>query len=324
MMRLLRVELLRFRSRRTVKVIGLGALAIVALIMVVQFLTHAKDDGTAAERWRAERAANYEQELQNFREQKANDPAFPSEFREVTKEEYVAGAEFYGGFSQPDDKQYRAAHDLQEGVKAVGFIFAFAAFLLGVTAAGAEWSAGTMQSLLFWDSRRMTVVVAKVVAVVLSMVVLALLGEVLAHAAGYGVSVLRGSTDGMTSGWWASQALTAARALGLVAFAAVIGFAIAFATRNTGFALGVAFVYFAILQQLLIAWKPWLMRYVLIGPMGAWMNQGFEFFYGGGESPADVPKRVFISTREGGIQLLVYALIAIALAAGWFKQRDVT
>lgn len=242
MMRLLRVELLRFRSRRAMKVIGAGALALVVAIMVATFLTHHKDDGSVAERWRAERAANYELELQNFRDNKASDPNFPAEFREITKEQYVAGEEFYGGRSEPDDKQYRAASELKGGVGGVAGIFAFAAFLVGATAAGAEWNAQTMQSLLFWDSRRIRVVVAKTLAVVLSMVVLAIIGQVVAHALGYFVGTTRGTTEGMTSGWWTSQALTALRGLGLVAFAATMGFALAFGTRNSGFCLRRSFL----------------------------------------------------------------------------------
>ena len=61
--------------------------------------------------------------------------------------------------------------NLRDGVKAVAGIFAFMAFLVGATAAGAEWSAGTMQSLLYWEPRRVRVMVAKVAALAAAVVV---------------------------------------------------------------------------------------------------------------------------------------------------------
>ncbi|MDQ1709382.1 MAG: type transport system permease protein [Frankiaceae bacterium] len=349
MSRLLRVELLRFRSRRAMKVLGLGAIALVLVIMTVQFFKHAKDDGSAAARFRAERSAQYDQQAQQWEQQRAdyqlrrpqmiNDPNVPKEAiaqqdQEMartppTREEFVAGQEFFCADcrSFPNDHEYHAATDLRDGVKAVAFIFAFAAFLMGATAAGAEWNAGTMQSLLFWESRRARVIVAKVAALVLSVVALAIVGQLLLHAYGYLDGATRGTTAGMTTGWWQSQALVAARGLGLAAFAAAIGFALAFATRNSGFALGVAFVYFAIIQSLLIGWKPWLIRYVLAGPIAAWMNAGFQHHYQvrvpGGQGEV-VDKVIKLSTTFGGVALLAYALVAVALAAAWFRSRDVT
>ncbi|MEO6714359.1 MAG: ABC transporter permease [Mycobacteriales bacterium] len=339
MRRLLGVELLRFRSRRAMKVMCIGSLLLVVFIMFVQFLTHTKSDGSEVERFRANRAASYEQARTQLTDQLAqleNDPNFPpaelermrSRVDSVTREQYLAGQDFSCDDCRqsPGTDDYNAASDMKEGVKAIGFIFAFAAFLVGATAAGAEWNHGTMQSLLFWESRRVRVILAKVAAVVISMVAVAALAQLVGHALSVLVGKLRGTTAGMTSGWWQSQVITTGRGLGLVAFAAALGFALAFATRNTGFAFGVAFVYFAIIQQLLVGWKPWLIRYVLIGPMAAWMNNGFREEIGGRNGPNGewIPNIVSMSARYGGFALLIYAVVAVALAAAWFRARDVT
>jgi hypothetical protein len=337
--RLLMVELLRFRSRRAMKVLCLGALLLVVFIMAVQFLTHTKSDGGEVERFRAQRAATYEQARTEFSQELTRmeqEPNFPPEELDrmrarldaVTREEFIAGQDFHCDECRqsPQTDDYNAAVDMDDTVLAIAFIFAFAAFLVGATAAGAEWNHATMQSLLFWESRRVRVIIAKVAAVVLSMVVVAAIGQLLGHVLSYFVGTTRGTTAGMTSGWWQSQAITAGRGLGMVAFAAALGFALAFATRNTGFAFGVAFVYFAIIQNLLIAWKPWLVRYVLVGPMAAWMNNGFREEMGGRNGPNGewIPNIITMSMRYGGTALLLYALIAVALAAAWFRARDVT
>jgi ABC-type transport system involved in multi-copper enzyme maturation permease subunit len=336
--RLLMVELLRFRSRRAMKVVCAGALALIVVIMIVQFFTHSKDDGRAVERFRASRAAQYEQQLAGWNQQfeeMAKDPNFPPEEIErmksvgvPTREEYMAGEEFgcEGCLATPEDDVYYAAKDLKSMVKSMAGMFAFVAFLLGATAAGAEWNHGTMQSLLFWESRRVRVIVAKVVAVAVSMTAVAVVGELLLHGLGYLVGQARGSTAGMTSGWWQSQAITMGRGLGLVAFAGALGFALAFATRNTGFAFGVAFLYFAVIQNILVAWKPWLVRYVLLGPIAAWLDNGFQHRYWENTTGPNggVERVINLSMRFGGLALLAYGLIAVALAAAWFRARDVT
>jgi ABC-type transport system involved in multi-copper enzyme maturation permease subunit len=323
MSRLLRVELLRFRSRRAIRVVGLGALGLIVIIMVVQFFTHSKEDaGAATERFRAERAASYEQQRSQFERELATGN-LPEEARQQpTREEYIEGKDFFGGQSFPESDSYRVASDLDEGVGVVAGIFAFAAFLIGATWAGAEWNAGTMQSLLFWDSRRILVVLAKVAALVVSVVILSVIGQLVLHGLGYVVGVTRGTTEGLTGEWWSDQALVAARGLALSAFTGTVGFAIAFATRNTGFALGAAFLYFAILESLVVAWKGWLMRYSLRGIIAAWQGNGFRYSYGGGATSP--PVEAFISRNSGGLTMLVYAAVAVAAAALWFRQRDVT
>jgi hypothetical protein len=75
----------------------------------------------------------------------------------------------------------------------------------------------------------------------------------------------RGTTAGLTSGVWTSHLLLVLRAIGIAAFAGVLGFSIAFGTRVTAAAVAVGFIYFAVLEQLLVVWKPWLGRYLRRG-----------------------------------------------------------
>jgi hypothetical protein len=56
------------------------------------------------------------------------------------------------------------------------------------------------------------------------------------------------------------------------------------------------------------------------------MNNGFREEMGGRNGPNGewIPNIITMSMRYGGTALLLYALIAVALAAAWFRARDVT
>jgi hypothetical protein len=107
------------------------------------------------------------------------------------------------------------------------------------------------------------------------------------------------------------------RGIGSAAFAGILGFSIAFGARLTAAAVAVGFVYFAVLEQLALAWKIWLGRY-LIGPLlGGWLNWGFEVETGAG-------RPLTLSGQRAGATLALYAVVILAAATVWFRQRDVT
>lgn len=189
-------------------------------------------------------------------------------------------------------------------------------FLIGASAAGAEWAAGTMQALLYWEPRRVRVVLAKVAALIVLATAFALIVLALAAAGLYGSAAARGSTAGLTTGFWTSELLMVVRIVAFCWFAAVAGFAIAFGTRNTGAALGAAFVYF-IGEQFVINWKNWLAPWSLTGNFVGWLSGGASGPGGEGNGP-----RIVMS--DSGWRMLAYAVVAITVATVWMRQRDVT
>jgi hypothetical protein len=188
---------------------------------------------------------------------------------------------------------------------------AIGGLLGGASMVGAEWRAGTVATLLTWEPRRVRVAVAKLVAAgllafLIALVLLTVFSLAMVPAA------LRGSTDGADAGWFAGLLAGMLRGGLLTALAATFGAAVAMVGRNTAAALGVAYVYLIIGENIVRAWKPRLTRW-LIGENAA------TFLLGG--APDEAPFR-----RGAGLAVLtivVYVGLAAAAAVATFRTRDI-
>jgi ABC-2 type transport system permease protein len=320
--RLTRVEILRLWSRRLLRVVGALVLLLVCIIVAVDAYQHSKDTTGEVATFNERRLAGYEEARIQF-EQDQEAGRIPADASFPTRAE--AEAEPYICFPEPSSVAtfdctpprfpYVVTQQLPEFGRAVAVICAIAAFLLGASAAGAEWAAGTMQALLFWEPRRIRVVLAKVLGLVIVVAVLVIAAQALFTGAALLAGILRGTTAGLTGDFWISHLLLVTRAVGIAGFAAVLGFSIAFGARVTAAAVGVGFIYFAVLEQLLVAWKAWLANY-LVGPLlVGWLNYGFDEEFGG---------ELRLSGQRAGVTLAVYAVAILFVATVWFRQRDVT
>jgi ABC-2 type transport system permease protein len=320
--RLARVEILRLWSRRLLRVVGALVLLLVCIIVAVDAYQHSKDTTGEVATFNERRLAGYEEARIQF-EQDQEAGRIPADASFPTRAE--AEAEPYICFPEPSSVAtfdctpprfpYVVTQQLPEFGRAVAVICAIAAFLLGASAAGAEWAAGTMQALLFWEPRRIRVVLAKVLGLVIVVAVLVVAAQALFTGAALLAGILRGTTAELTGDFWISHLLLVTRAVGIAGFAAVLGFSIAFGARVTAAAVGVGFIYFAVLEQLLVAWKAWLANY-LVGPLlVGWLNYGFDEEFGG---------ELRLSGQRAGVTLAVYAVAILFVATVWFRQRDVT
>lgn len=184
----------------------------------------------------------------------------------------------------------------------------------GASFIGAEWHAGTITPLLTWEPRRVSVLVGKVIAVMIGVVLSALALQAILGGVLWLVAATRGSTDGIDLEWLGDTVAMALRGAIIAALMAALGFAIGSIAHNTTVALIIGFVYFAIGESLLRGlkpgWQPWL-----IGDNAAAFVTGD-------------PAEVFITGARSALGALVvvvgYAAGAIALAAAWFQNRDVT
>jgi len=316
--RLVLVEIRRLYFRRLVRIVVPLLLALVAAIVVIDGFNSAKSSPAEEAAYRQRRAEAYEKDIAFFRQ--LPEGQSPPEEELPSREQVVNGDDCFGPetCSVSRKQPYVTRTKLKEFGIGVGVICAIAAYLLGASAAGAEWSAGTMQSLLVWESRRIRVVVAKVLAVFAVVGGIVVLAEVLFSGGAVVAGQLRGTTDGLTSGVWTSHLLLVLRAVGMATFAAVLGFAIAFGTRVTAAAVGIGFIYFVALQQLLIVWKPWLIRYQIAMVIGAWLDYGIDFEIGEGVKP------LRLSGPRAGLTLAIYTALMVTAATVWFRQRDVT
>jgi ABC-2 type transport system permease protein len=183
---------------------------------------------------------------------------------------------------------------------------------LGATFIGAEWSAGTVTTLLTWEPRRGRVMVAKIVAAGVFVFVAAVAIQVLMGLAMLPAAMVRGSMEGVDASWFTDTADIALRSSTIAAIAAPIGFAIAAIARNTGAAIIVGFIYFTVLEGLIRALRPNWARW-LFGENAALFMFGREV----GGLPLHSQTRAIAT-------LLAYAAILAIIATSLFRRRDVT
>jgi len=189
--------------------------------------------------------------------------------------------------------------------------FVLASWVLGATMIGAEWRAGTIMTTLTWEPRRGRVFLSKALAVMLVaatmfVVFQSLIAVSLIPAASHS------TTEGVNAEWIRGVAGLVLRAAALAAIAGAFGFATASAGRNTAFALGVAFVYLAILEGGLLGnIFPGIRRWLLVGNSIVFVT---------GRSDFDIAGR---SAVGAGIVLALYAVGALAAAGAFFATRDV-
>lgn len=312
---LLRAELLRLTSRRVVRWLFAAALVV---IVVVQGIAFAKSSKTVETRTVDTIPARVVQSVRDFcRESTGGDDTVIEQC--VTEQlDQIAGTRI--------DKRYDARHLLPDVARAVGIGVAILGFVVGASSIGAEWGAGTMQALLFWEPRRIRVVLAKAVALVAVLVAFLAVAEVVGLSTTILNGSLRGTTAGVTGGLWQSSLLGAARCAGLVTFTALFGFAIAGLARVTAAALGVGFVYFVILENLVRAFRPGWVRFLVGDNIAAVVTKGTNV------PPAHATRVSFedfqqfyrLTGQRGALTLAIYLVVLVGAFVVSFQRRDVT
>ena len=199
----------------------------------------------------------------------------------------------------------------------IGMVVAIVAFIFGATLGGADWSNRTMPALLFWEPRRWRVYLAKVASLALGVVALLAVASVVWVAVYSALISVHGTWDDGSSGLVGDSARSLAVAGVLCAVAASVGFGIANLTRNTGAALGAAFVYFVIVETSVTIFAPWLLPWLFNANLGAMLTEG-------GLNEDVNGKFVTISSLQGGLTLLGYAALMNLAAFSLFQRRDVT
>jgi hypothetical protein len=210
------------------------------------------------------------------------------------------------------DEQYllgRQGFDAQEGTLAFA---AVAAFLVGATMTGADWATGVFAHVLVWEPRRLRVVGARIVALLISVLVATTLALAMSLALSY-VAADRGPSPGVPPGFWHDYGVTLVQGLVVVAFAASAAFGIAGFARSTGAALGFAFGYTVILENALR---------VLVGSTESWLvTSNIGAAVAGGYTTEGDHR---ISAGRGVATLIAYAVLLVGAFALSFRQRDVT
>lgn len=331
---LLRAETRRLWSRRMVQVLlALSALGFLggAALASTQYAQASPAVQADAERRLAETVAESEQYRQQCLAQgSVPDDAFPDGAAAPTLEQFCGPpvtADSFGGVEQfVDEQPFELSSDGQDGVVGVSSALGALAFLIGATYVGAEWTTRSMVALLFWEPRRWRVMAVKVVVLTGALALLALVVE----AAWLGTAQLLASVRGSGTappGTWSDLLAGTGRGAVFVVLTGLLGFGVANLIRNTGAALGVGFVYFAVVENVVRVLSPRSQEWLLTNNAAALLTKGGSTVYlppEGGTGPVfdQSSSQLVLSNLHGG--LVLAAATAVVLTAGvvLFARRD--
>jgi ABC-type transport system involved in multi-copper enzyme maturation permease subunit len=322
---LLRSEAHRFRSRRFIQVVL--ALAVAGWVVFTGIALTQYGNPGAEEIDRAEQqiAADIERGEQYRQECLATEvPAdtTPEDFcgTPQTREDYEL--DWY-----LDKAPFDFASAGFDGALAFAGIGAVIAALVGATWIGAEWSHRSLVALLFWVPRRMQVMAAKLVVLVGAA---ALIG-VVAQAGWLGMSAILRAFVGrdvtLPDGFWSDLLQTQARGVLLTVVAALVAFGLTNLVRNTGAALGIAFVYLVVVENVVRAFRPLWQPWLLSSNAVALVQNGGSTITVYGDQP-DATGMVetteyYLGHLQAGVFLGVLTLVVVAIGAVLFAKRDI-
>ncbi|MGI8416814.1 MAG: hypothetical protein ACR2P2_11550 [Nakamurella sp.] len=215
---------------------------------------------------------------------------------------------------------------------AVGAAVALAGFALGATFIGAEWSSKNVVAWLFYEPRRLRLMSAKLLALLSTTLALSVLAQLIWAFTARLLIAHRGvpvSTLGADAGhFWSDVFDVQVRGALLVVPAALLGFGIANLIRNTAAAFGAAFVYFAIVESALRSISPATQPYLFTTGLQAWVSGGGIDVYGApvyNQQQGSVELAVtHVSNLHGGLLLLAYAAVLLAISLLLFRRRDIS
>jgi ABC-type transport system involved in multi-copper enzyme maturation permease subunit len=210
-----------------------------------------------------------------------------------------------------EDPGFELESMLQTAEEISGFLILLFV-LIGAMAMGAEWPNRSITMSLTFEPRRTLLLASKLAAVIVVAFVATILLELILLLFMLPAAAFRGTTEGIDAAWWADYLGAVSRAGFVSVFGATLGLSIATIGRNTGAALGVAFLYFAILEQLLRVWQPGWAEWLIGENMGIVASgSGDEFGY---------QDR---TAASAAIVLLVYGALIYLGAQTFFRRRDI-
>jgi hypothetical protein len=330
---LLRAELHRFRSRRFLQLLlGLSVLGWIVATIIALTQYGVPDDGDrAAARAEIDRIVA-DQEI--FREQCLENPEefYGGPIPEGMSPDEICGPAMTAADFQVEEFISKAPFDLASMGTVGAVVFAVAAavvaFIVGATWIGAEWSSRSLVALLFWVPQRMKVMATKIAVLVLGAALFGVVAQVGWLLMAWILRSAVGTDDPLPADFWGNLLAAQGRSVLLTVLIALLGFGLTNLVRNTGAALGVGFVYFAVVETALRAfqpgWEPWLLS----------TNSAGLIVPGGLEIPDyntltvtpegfTEPSIYLLSNTQAGIFLTAVAAVIVGVGVVLFARRDV-
>jgi ABC-2 type transport system permease protein len=303
--RLIASELLRFRSRRLVVVlmgaslIGAGVGVVIAAFQSTP--PSAEAVATASAQAREEVAACLVQDWE--------------------------GVEIQGSLEQfcednfGDPAQYMGSHlklaDLPDILEGISSITSIMGLVVGASVVAVSWQTGTINTILTWEPRRLRWFAARVLVIAAGVLVMTLAIVAFLSAGLVLAAMTRGSTVGTDGAWWSDVLWTSLR-IGVAALiSAVIGAAVAAVGRHTAAALGVVFVWTAVIEGLIRGfrplWSPWLLGDNLVSFL-SWSTTDYQ---------VSTFETFTITPGRAVFVILGYTAITLVLGFTFIRARDV-
>ncbi|MCW2817951.1 MAG: hypothetical protein JWR42_738 [Marmoricola sp.] len=322
MIRLLRAELTRFRSRRAIALLALVSFAVAAvLVAFVAFETRplsASDRADAVAQ--AELAARDPQTLADVRacSRRPADYLGAGATASDCTEALVRGSTSFLPRHALDVGRVLDGRGVQLGLVVVGLMV-----VAGSTFAGADWGTRALAQQLMFEPRRVRLWLAKGLAVtlgagVVTALALGVFWTYVALLAGHrGIAVPH--ADVLDAAW------QSARTVALGAGAALGAFAVTMALRHTVATLALLFVY-AVGGEVLVNLLPvdGASRWAVGGNTVAWIARRHSYYDPTVtcSGPRCSPLRVLTHAQAGGFLLVVLVVVSV-VSVLWFRRRDV-
>lgn len=322
---LLRVELSRISARLFVRIaLGLGVLGFLALTVVAftQFSRPTPELLADAEARLAADVALSE----GFRQECLADESIPE-----GDAEFFCGppvdAESFPLDQYLDKAPFELANNLLPGGVAAAVATAALAFVIGATYVGAEWSSRSIVTLLSWEPRRLRVIGVKTAVVVLVTTGMAVVTQLTWVGVAQLLARTRGTTE-VPDGFWGDVYTQGVRSVLFVVLVGLLGFGLANVIRNTGAALGIGFVYFAVVETAVRIVRPAAQPFLVSdSAAGLILDGGHRIFIPGPTVDTATGsfldfEELVISNLRGGLTLSAYCLVLLAVGTWLFRRRD--
>jgi ABC-2 type transport system permease protein len=209
------------------------------------------------------------------------------------------------------------------------YLLVFAAFLIGASFVGAEFSSGAIGNWLTFEPRRRRVYGSKLLGAAIGLVPVAVGIVVILMLGTFLIVNSLGVTNGVTGKIWGDLFATAGRAVLLTAAAAALGGVLGLLLRHTAAAIGVVMGYLVIVEGIFGGFlekaQPWLVRL----NFDAFVKHGTTYSLNDCKAGADgyynctsIDKQ--LSFEHGAWYLGILAVVLVVLGGLVFSRRDVT
>ena len=314
MIGLLSSELLRARSRRVVPMMIVGA--VFGVLVGVVIGTVVADPGPAPEQ--VEQAQRrYDRTMQ-----RCLDGGFTSDLEGT---EFTTFEAFCAEYVEPQVSGLKFA-DLGDLLDGTATMVILLGALLGSTLGGADWSAGTMTTLLTWEPRRLRVFVARAIVVTAVVLVITVVAQVWLSLAIAGAVAVKGTFAFTPDGFVGDIAVAIARVSGVAAAFGLIGLSFATVGRSTVAAVGALLGYLVLVEGFIAAWVFGVAK-VSLGRAATVAATHRSLQIDNPRPPRGAPPeqvRFLLEPGRAWVTLAVWVAVLCVIAVLTFRARDVT